>query len=51
MIDKNVQERKEIEKVIGLTKMVEDLRKSDGIVDDINDNSSEETFTFDANDN
>ena len=51
VIDKNVQERKEMEKAIGLTKMVEDLRKSDGIVDDINDNSSEESFHFDVNDN
>ena len=51
VIDKNVQERKEIEKAIGLSKIVEDLRKSDGIVDDINDNSSEESFQFDINDN
>ena len=31
--------------------MVEDLRKSDGIVDDVNDNTSEESFHFDINDN
>ena len=50
VIDKNIRERKEMEERLGLTKMVQELRAGADNVNH-NHNSSEESFSFDLNEN